>query len=58
MPATPTSKIWATRLPITLAVSTASSATGMSLVPAETTRIVPFPEMVLLRWMVITPERG
>jgi len=39
------------------AVSNASSATGMSLVPAETTKTCPLPVISRLRSMVITPER-
>ena len=47
-----------TRLPIIRAVSTASSATGISLVPADTTTMVPFPVISLLRSIVMTPESG
>ena len=43
MPATPTSAISSTVLPISRAVTTASSATGRSLVPAQTTAMVPLP---------------
>ena len=43
MPATPTSAINSTVLPISRAVTTASSATGRSLVPAQTTAMVPLP---------------
>jgi len=57
MPATPTSYNGSARLPIMRAVSNASSATGMSLVPAETTKICPLPVISRLRSMVITPER-
>ena len=43
MPATPTSAISSTVLPIRRAVTAASSATGRSLVPAHTTATVPLP---------------
>ena len=46
------------RFPIARAVSNASSATGMSLVPAETTRIVPFPVISLFLSIAITPDSG
>ena len=42
-PATPTSKIASTSFPIVCAVSWASSATGISLVPAHATMIFPLP---------------
>ena len=43
MPATPTSATSSTVLPISRAVTAASSATGRSLVPAQTTPMVPLP---------------
>ncbi len=46
MPATPTSYRCWTSLPMISAVTTASSAIRMSLVPAETTAIVPLPYFV------------
>ena len=48
MPATPISWMVSTSLPMTSAVTCASSATGMSLVPAQTTAIFPLPRIVLV----------
>src|SRR5512141_198647 len=45
IPATPTSKRRSTRLPRNSAGTAASSATGISEVPAVTTRTVPFPRI-------------
>src|SRR5512143_2521893 len=45
IPATPTSKRRSTRLPRNSAVTAASSATGLSEVPAVTTRTIPFPRI-------------
>jgi hypothetical protein len=58
MPATPMSWIDSTSLPMTSAVMRASSATGMSLVPAQTTAIRPRPRMVLSRQRRMAPECG
>ena len=49
MPATPTSYTRETRFPIAVAVTAASSATGMSEVPAEMIAIGPSPSSVLSR---------
>jgi 4-hydroxy-3-polyprenylbenzoate decarboxylase len=49
IPATPASQILLTRLPIVSATSAASSATGISLVPAVTTAISPAPNSSLSR---------
>jgi hypothetical protein len=56
MPATPTSKILSTWLPMISAVTEASSATAMSDVPAVTTAITPRPRIVLSRRTEIAPQ--
>ena len=58
MPATPISWITSTSLPITSAVTCASSATKMSLVPAQTTAMVPLPWTVRSRQTRIAPDSG
>ena len=50
--------IASTSLPITSAVICASSATGMSLVPAQTTAILPLPRTVWSRQTRMAPESG